>query len=117
MSERLPKQEIGDTRDRFMDYCGNALNGLTGNFDNYLEHIYPDETIARERIQASWDEFFRRVSAFLETDYAATVSINTAALEQILSFQNRDILSEGQPLLDELIATYERAASRTASPQ
>ena len=100
-----------------MDYCGNALNGLTGNFDNYLEHVYPDETIMRERILTSWDEFFWRVSAFVESDYTPTVSINTVALEQLLSFKNRDILSEGQPLLDELITAYEQTSLQATSPQ
>jgi hypothetical protein len=93
---RLTKKEIENTRDRFMDFCGNALNGVLGNFDNVLD---PDMQASRQRsefnVRDNWKRFFERVHVFMSSGYESTGSISHENLEKFLPYERRNPLEEG----------------------
>ncbi|MBI2473783.1 hypothetical protein HYV70_04495 [Candidatus Uhrbacteria bacterium] len=93
---KLPKEEIESARDRFMDFCGNALNGVLGNFDNVFD---PAMQTSRQRselnVRESWKSFFERVHVFMSSRYESNGSICHENLEKFLPYEHRDPLEEG----------------------
>lgn len=85
--EQGPKEEIEDTRDQFMDYIGNALNGLLGVRDNIADGIYLAEN-EKEKTERALHKFFERIRIFLATDFKSTETINRENIELLLSFEH-----------------------------
>lgn len=95
--ERGLKNEIADTRGRFMDYIGNPLNGVLGRlellqdrkFSHSKKKEYPDE------ISKIWGELFRRLEVFKASGFEPAENITVENIEKLLEFKNRNPLESG----------------------
>jgi uncharacterized protein YwbE len=103
---RGPKEHIVDTRDRFMDFVGNALNGVLGDFDNFSDESLSAEAKARakEHLKTLWPRFFETIDIFLQTDFEPTGKLTREGLEKILEHRNDDPLADG--VIDEVDRLY-----------
>ena len=79
--ERGPKSEIEDVRVRFMDYIGNALNGVLGELSLLEDGDLPGDD---DRFEEMLKKFFDRVELFLHEDFEEAGNITHENLEELL---------------------------------
>jgi len=111
-SERQPKEHIENIRDRFMDFVGNSLNGVLGDYDNLNEESFSAEAKAtiKERLKISWPRFFESIDIFLQSDFEPTGKITRENLEKILERRNDDPFASG--VVEKVDQLYRSAVSR-----
>jgi len=93
LETRGPKEHIENVRDRFMDYVGNAINGILGDYDNLNEESFSEEAKEKisERIKpVSWPRFFQTIETFLQSDFESTGKITRENLEAIIKHRDND---------------------------
>jgi len=95
--EKQPKEHIENTRDRFMDFIGNPLNGVLGYYDTLQEAGLPEESKERtlKGLKNSWQNLFERIDTFINHDFAPEGEITRENLEAFLQYRNRDPLEQG----------------------
>jgi len=111
---RAPKQEITDTRNRFMDYIGNAMNGLLGELMMYEDR--PEERETREeRVKEYLGHLFERVKIFSESDFEKTDKINKENLQTFSDFKER--VFEDFSVIEDMDTYYHSLTEKQERPQ
>jgi hypothetical protein len=97
--EREPSANLENTRDRFMDYIGNPLNGALG-----ASLILEDSDLDEERkskltknLLQCWESIFVRLEKFRETHFTPVGNLTEESIDEMLAFKGRDPL-EGTAL-------------------
>ena len=103
---RMPKEETIDVCDRFMDYVGNALNGLAG----WIDHDSSDADRRAQKIRNHWQILFHRIEIFMKSGFVPTERITEESLGRLLMYRDRDSLAP--EVFDELQETYESIIKR-----
>jgi len=86
--EHDPSKRL-NTRDSFMDYFGNPLNGIEGWISNFEDDGSISE-VGKQNMKDIWQDFFRRVRAFMDSDFTPTADINREALQKFLAYESQD---------------------------
>lgn len=87
MREVKPRAEVENTRDRFMDYVGQPLNGASGWIE--IEKL-GDAEKRKSKAIPFWQEFFRRVDFFLTEPFEPTATVTKESLQSVLRYKESD---------------------------
>jgi hypothetical protein len=90
--EREPSTNLENTRDRFMDYIGNPLNGALGAALVLEDTTLPEERRNRltENLHQCWESIFERLKKFRRSDFQPEENITVESIDKLLEFEHRN---------------------------